>query len=245
MDMACGHGLVAPAWVLVLATCATCGPSTATVVRRDDELNTTTPIVRPPGEVTCTANVEPLTRAFDTEGGAWGDELADLLQDRCLSDGWSAAARACIDDAATYTACLSRTLAGWQRDRLLGVVASDHLFDVSTTPHYAEFRCAMECAPPAPATPCEAAAQRIARDLAAKYGTPVMPSVVWAGLTGMLLDQCRILEWPAAAATCFGDLGLVAACTNQLTPKQKHDPELVIARWLQQLERSFPSAPAP
>jgi hypothetical protein len=205
---------------------------------RDDQMSSTTPIRRPLGEVPCAYNVDRLVETFDRPGGAWGEELPDFLQDRCLSDGWTADARLCVyaDD---YPACLGRTLAGWQRDRLLGVVASDRLFVVADVPEYSRLACdpAADCAPPSPPTsPCEAAAQRMTRDLRAEYDKRGVDRVVWSGLEAVLLDQCRILEWPPAAATCFGERGIVATCTDQLTPKQKHDPELVIAMWLQSID---------
>lgn len=165
------------------------------------------PHFRPPGEITCVANVEPLTHTFATSDGAWGDELAALLRDRCLSDHWSASARACAD-ASGYPSCLAAHLDGWQRERLLGVVASNQRFDLASTPHLDTFACDAGCDPPA-TSPCEHA------------------------------DQCRLLAWPAAASTCFAAHGLVAACIDQLTPTQKHDPEIVIAMWLQQVARTF------
>jgi hypothetical protein len=191
------------------------------------------------GEATCAENVEALSRAFHVGDGAWGGELGYFLRDRCVSDGWSAAARACVDDAA-YEKCLGRTLAGWQRARLVGVVASDHRFDLAMTPHSAELACGADCEPPAPTEPCEQAAQRMGRDLGTKFGGVRVPSFVWFGLTGVLLDQCRALEWPVTVARCFGEHGIVAECTNQLSPTKKHNPEILIAMWLNQVERSFP-----
>ena len=209
--------------VLVLVALAGCLSSTPER-RRDDELSTTRPIERPLHETTCDATagvLHPLLGA----GNAWGEELEDLIQDRCLSDGWSAVARACGD-----VACVAAALTGWQRERLLGVVASGHRFDLARTPHSAELACTADCAPPPAATPCERAALRIAGDLARDHR---QPSWFWAGLAGMLLDQCRILAWSPAAADCVGADGITEACMALLTPQQKHDPEIVIAMFLQ------------
>jgi len=230
--------------IMLLATIG-CGPRSAPVVMSDEQLAPRNgPIVRPLTEMTCAGNVDALEAAFRTARSAWGDELRDFLRDRCLSDGWSADARDCVY-AEAYPDCLARTLQGWQRDRLIGVVTADQQFDVAAVPHHDLLACTRDCAPPEPPpTPCEHAARRIVGDLVARYDMPAVPRVSWPGLAGVLVDQCRLLEWPPAAATCFGERGIVPACTDQLSGKQKGVPEVLVAMWLQTIEKRFGTPPA-